>query len=80
MEEFEESWFRFKEGKAEVKGETMIHGWVTRVEDLNSLDIEGGFGLFIVKGHIVQTVAFWRLEERRSHFEEGKGDRKKLLE
>ena len=54
--DFEESWFHSKEDKAEVKGETIIHGWVTRVEDLNSLNIERGFGLFIVMGDIVQTV------------------------
>ena len=40
-----------------MKGETIIHGWVTRVEDLNSLDIERGFGLFIVMGDIIQKVA-----------------------
>ena len=39
-----------------MKGEIIIHGWVTRVEDLNSLDIERGFGLFIVIGDILQTV------------------------
>ena len=62
---------------AEVKGETMLYGWV---DDLKSLDIERGFWLFIVMSHIVQTVALWRFEERPSHFEEGKGDSKKLLE
>ena len=48
--------FNFKEVNAEVKGGTIIHGWVTRVEDLNSLDIERGFRLFFVMGDIVQTV------------------------
>ena len=47
---------------------------VIRVVDLNSLDIDRGLRLFIVMGDIVQTVALWRLEERWSHFEEGKGD------
>ena len=47
---------------------------VIRVVDLNSLDIDRGLRLFIVMDDIVQTVALWHLEERWSHFEQGKGD------
>ena len=50
------------------------------MEDLNSLDIDRGLRLFIVMDDIVQTVALWHLEERWSHFDQVKGDSKKLLE